>query len=339
MSYLRKYRLLSRTLTARKLHNFWQIYTSFFRAKSTRQAVLKGMPIKVGIEPTTACNLRCPACVSGLRSFTRPTGMLELELFQQMIDELHPELIYLLMYFQGEPFLNKQFLEMVRYASDRKLYVATSTNGHYITPENAKTVVESGLSEIIFSIDGTTQQSYATYRIGGKLERVIQSMEYLLEARQQLGKLNPFVILQFIVLKPNQHQIEEVKALGKRVGVDHVAIKTAQLYDFEEGHELIPDIGRYSRYRKNTEGRYEIKNKLENQCWKMWQGMEITWDGKVLPCCFDKDAQYIMGEFPANSMREIWESEGYQDFRKQLLSSRSQIDICQNCSEGTKVWA
>ena len=241
------------------------------------------MPIKVGIEPTTACNLRCPACVSGLRSFTRPTGMLELELFQQMIDELHPELIYLLMYFQGEPFLNKQFLEMVRYASDRKLYVATSTNGHYITPENAKTVVESGLSEIIFSIDGTTQESYATYRIGGKLERVIQSMEYLLEARQQLGKLNPFVILQFIVLKPNQHQIEEVKALGRRVGVDHVAIKTAQLYDFEEGHELIPDIGRYSRYRKNTEGRYEIKNKLENQCWKLWQGMEITWDGKVLP--------------------------------------------------------
>lgn len=297
------------------------------------------MPIKVGIEPTTACNLRCPACVSGLRAFTRPTGMLKLELFEKMIDELYPELIYLLMYFQGEPFLNKQFLNMVRYASDRKIYVATSTNGHYITRKNAKAVVESGLSEIIFSIDGTTQESYATYRIGGKLERVINSMECLLKARQQLGKLNPFVILQFIVLKPNQHQIEEVKALGKRVGVDHVAIKTAQLYDFEEGHELIPDIGRYSRYKKNAEGRYEIKNKLENQCWKMWQGMEITWDGKVLPCCFDKDAQYIMGEFPSKSMRDIWESEGYQDFRKQLLTSRSQIDICQNCSEGTKVWA
>ncbi|MEM7515214.1 MAG: radical SAM protein, partial [Bacteroidota bacterium] len=187
MSYLRKYRLLSQTLTAKKLHNFWQIYTSFFRAKASGQAVLKGMPIKVGIEPTTACNLRCPACVSGLRSFTRPTGMLKLELFEKMIDELHPELIYLLMYFQGEPFLNKQFLDMVRYASAKKLYVATSTNGHYITRENAKAVVESGLSEIIFSIDGTTQESYATYRIGGKLERVIQSMEYLLEARQQLG--------------------------------------------------------------------------------------------------------------------------------------------------------
>lgn len=297
------------------------------------------MPIKIGIEPTTACNLRCPACISGLRAFSRPTGMLDMELFKKMIDELSPELIYLLMYFQGEPFLNKNFLPMVRYAHEKKVYVATSTNGHFITAEKAIEVVKSGLSEVIFSIDGTTQESYATYRIGGKLERVIQSMRYLLEARKKLGKLNPFVILQFIVLRPNQHQIEDVRILGRQLGVDHVAIKTAQLYDFEEGHELIPDLPKFSRYKKTADGKYAIKNKLENQCWKMWQGMEITWDGKVLPCCFDKDAEYIMGEFPETSIREIWQSETYKAFRRKLLTSRSHIEMCQNCSEGTKVWA
>ncbi|MEM6766356.1 MAG: radical SAM/SPASM domain-containing protein [Bacteroidota bacterium] len=339
MSYARKYRLLTQTITPRKLRNFWNIYTSYFQAKNSRDPRLKGMPIKIGIEPTTACNLRCPACISGLRAFSRPTGMLDMELFKKMIDELSPELIYLLMYFQGEPFLNKNFLPMVRYAHEKKVYVATSTNGHFITAEKAIEVVKSGLSEVIFSIDGTTQESYATYRIGGKLERVIQSMRYLLEARKKLGKLNPFVILQFIVLRPNQHQIEDVRILGRQLGVDHVAIKTAQLYDFEEGHELIPDLPKFSRYKKTADGKYAIKNKLENQCWKMWQGMEITWDGKVLPCCFDKDAEYIMGEFPETSIREIWQSETYKAFRRKLLTSRSHIEMCQNCSEGTKVWA
>ncbi|MEM9935050.1 MAG: radical SAM/SPASM domain-containing protein [Bacteroidota bacterium] len=339
MSYARKYRLLTQTITPRKLRNFWNIYTSYFQAKNSRDPQLKGMPIKIGIEPTTACNLRCPACISGLRAFSRPTGMLDMELFKKMIDELSPELIYLLMYFQGEPFLNKNFLPMVRYAHEKKVYVATSTNGHFITAEKAIEVVKSGLSEVIFSIDGTTQESYATYRIGGKLERVIQSMRYLLEARKKLGKLNPFVILQFIVLRPNQHQIEDVRILGRQLGVDHVAIKTAQLYDFEEGHELIPDLPKFSRYKKTADGKYAIKNKLENQCWKMWQGMEITWDGKVLPCCFDKDAEYIMGEFPETSIREIWQSETYKAFRRKLLTSRSHIEMCQNCSEGTKVWA
>ena len=74
------------------------------------------------------------------------------------------------------------------------------------------------------------------------------------------------------------------------------------------------------------------------QCWKLWQGAEITWDGKVLPCCFDKDAQYEMGNLTTHSFKEIWLSESYRDFRANLLQSRQSIDICQNCSEGTKVW-
>ncbi|MEO1448656.1 MAG: radical SAM/SPASM domain-containing protein [Bacteroidota bacterium] len=296
------------------------------------------MPVKVGFEPTTFCNLRCPECPSGLRSFTRPTGMAQQALFQQVMDEVGPDLMFLLLYFQGEPFLNPGFLDMVAYAHQQGIYTATSTNGHYLTPAKARETVESGLSEVLVSIDGTTQETYSSYRVGGNLEKVKEGVRNLVAARKAARSLHPFIFIQFLVVQPNEHQIEDVKKLGEALGVDHVAFKTAQIYDFAQGNPLIPQNDRYSRYRQNADGTYVIKNRLENQCWKLWQGAEITWDGKVLPCCFDKDAQYEMGSLATHSFRDIWFSDPYQAFRQQLLQSRQTIDICQNCSEGTQVW-
>ncbi|MCB0501741.1 MAG: SPASM domain-containing protein, partial [Bacteroidetes bacterium] len=121
------------------------------------------------------------------------------------------------------------------------------------------------------------------------------------------------------------------------IGMDEVIFKTAQVYDFKNGNELIPTIDQYSRYKKNSDGTWSIKNTLDNQCWKMWHSCVVTWDGKVVPCCFDKDADHIMGDLSAISMKKIWASDTYKTFRGSILNSRSEIDICQNCSEGCEV--
>jgi radical SAM protein with 4Fe4S-binding SPASM domain len=245
----------------------------------------------------------------------------------------------MLLYFQGEPYLHPGFLDMVAYAAERGIYTATSTNGHYLDPERARATIESGISEVLISIDGTTQDTYAAYRVGGKLERVLEGVRNLVAAREAANSLHPYLLIQFLVVKPNQHQVEDIQKLGAELGVDKVVLKTAQIYDYEAGNPLIPTIDRYSRYLQGKDGRYHIKNKLENQCWKLWQGAEITWDGRVLPCCFDKDARYEMGKMPERSFGEIWRSEAYDAFRQRLLQSRKEIDICRNCSEGTRVWA
>jgi radical SAM protein with 4Fe4S-binding SPASM domain len=65
----------------------------------------------------------------------------------------------------------------------------------------------------------------------------------------------------------------------------------------------------------------------------------ITWDGKVVPCCFDKDAHFVLGDLSQNSFQEIWNGEKYHRFRQSLMRSRSEIEICKNCTEGTRVWA
>lgn len=296
------------------------------------------MPIALAIEPTTSCNLRCPECPSGLRSFSRPIGMLTPEFFKKTIDELSSTLWYLTFYFQGEPYLNKDFLEMVSYAHSKNIYTTTSTNAHYLTDEMAKKTVESGLDRLIISIDGTTQETYQQYRVGGNLQKVIEGTQRVIEWKKKLKSAKPFVVFQFLVVKPNEHQIPEVKALAKKLGVNKVALKTAQIYDYENGSNLIPENPKYSRYIHNKDGTYAFKNQLLNRCWKMWHSCVITWDGRVVPCCFDKDAAHSMGELSEKSFQEVWNGNAYQNFRNALLQSRSEIDICKNCTEGTKIW-
>ena len=325
-------------LTIRRVMNALKLWSSYQISRLIRRPIHWGNPFSLSIEPTTSCNLRCPECPSGLRAFTRPTGMLKTDFFRNTIDQLHRDLTYLVFYFQGEPYLNPDFLEMVKYASDKKIYTATSTNAHYLNDENAKRTVQSGLDRLIISIDGTTQDVYQQYRVGGKLEKVLEGAQNIVRWKKELKSTTPFIIFQFLVVKPNEHQIDEVQKLGKEIGVDAVWLKTAQVYDYEnDPNQLIPTIDKYSRYKKTTTGT-RFKGRMANHCWRLWQDPVITWDGLVAPCCFDKDATHRLGDLKATSFKEIWRSPAYQSFRQQLWKGRNNIDICANCSEGTKVW-
>ncbi len=339
MYSFRKARILIPTLSWRKVVNFIMLWSSFHYSRFRGKPSLWGRPAKAGMEPTTHCNLRCPECISGLRAFTRPTGMMQLETFKKFVDEAGSDLIYLLMYFQGEPFLNPDFLKLVEYASLKKIYVATSTNGHYLNAEMAEKTIASGISEVIISIDGINQESYVSYRVGGDLEKVKAGVKNLRHARDKAKSLSPVIYIQFLVFRKNEHEIEEIKKLGLELGADKVLLKTAQINDFEHGSPFMPANSNYSRYRKKKDGTYAIKNPLLNQCWRMWMGPEITWDGKVLPCCFDKDGKSVMGELENSNFSKIWKSDAYQNFRVDLLKSRKSIPMCTNCSEGTKVWS
>jgi radical SAM protein with 4Fe4S-binding SPASM domain len=324
--------LLSK-LTFRRFINGTKVLGSFYISRLLKKPVQWGYPVSISFEPTTSCNLRCPECPSGLRQFSRPTGMLQSDFFTKTIDEIHKELLYLIFYFQGEPYLNPDFLKMVKYASDKKIYTATSTNAHYLNDEAAKKTVESGLDRLIISIDGTTQDVYQQYRVGGHLDKVLEGAKNIVKWKKELKSKTPFVFFQFLVVKPNEHQIEDIK------GVDEVRFKTAQVYEYEtDPNKLIPTIDKYSRYKKNADGSYSAKNKLANRCWKLQHANVITWDGLVVPCCFDKDATHQLGNLKTQSFKEIWHNDNYKQFRNELMKSRKNIDICANCSEGVSVW-
>ena len=157
-----------------------------------------------------------------------------------------------------------------------------------------------------------------------------------LNGKKKLKSSTPHIVLQFIVFGHNEHEKEEVKKLGKEMGVDEVKLKSAQIYDFKN-ESLLPTHEKYTRYKKK-DGKYSIKNTLMNHCWRMWSSAVITWDGKVIPCCFDKDAHYQIGTIENTSFKKIWLDNSYHDFRNKVLVNRNSIDICTNCTEGTEVW-
>ncbi len=336
LSAISRYR---HTISLYRLWNLLLVKLSFFISTKFKKTVFTGMPVSISIEPTTACNLRCPECPSGLRSFTRPTGNIKFELFKRTIDQMHSHVMQLNFYFQGEPFIHPQFCDMVSYAHAKKIYTMTSTNAHFLHPAQCTAVIQSGLNELIISVDGTTQETYELYRKEGDLSKVLQGAKNMIEAKKNTKSKTPYLVFQFLVVKHNEHQIQDLYRLAEEYGIDEVRLKTAQIYNFKQGSDLIPEQEVYSRYRKTPNGEYQIKNQLLNECWRMWQGCVITWDGRVVPCCFDKDASHVLGKMENESFKAIWKGEQYTNFRNQLFISRSKIEICQNCSEGSKVFS
>jgi radical SAM protein with 4Fe4S-binding SPASM domain len=325
-------------LTPYKVYNIFLLHVSYYLSKFLKTPVVWGLPASMSVEPTTACNLGCPECPSGLKQFTRPTGNLKSADFEKIIQQTQKHLFFLTFYFQGEPYINPAFLDMVHYASERKIYTSTSTNGHFLNDENAKKTITSGLNNIIISIDGTTQEIYEKYRIHGSLQKALTGAENLVKWKKELKSSTPHIVFQFIVVKHNEHQIQDAIDLAKQVGVDEIKFKTAQVYDYKNGNSLIPENEKYARYKKLKDGTYQLKNKLENHCWRMWSACVVTWDGQVVPCCFDKDAQHQFGSVKEFDFESIWKNNSYSEFRKKVIQSRKNVAICSNCSEGTKVW-
>lgn len=264
--------------------------------------------------------------------------MLDPVFFEGVLHQLGKQLHSMTFYFQGEPYLNPAFTALVQKAAQKKIFTITSTNAHYLTTENARQTVLCGLDKLIISIDGADQESYSRYRIGGDFEKVLNGTKEILRQKKALKSRTPHVVWQFVVFKHNEHQVQTIKKLGKEIGVNEVTIKTAQIYDFENGNDLIPEQGQYARYFRNAAGKFQLKNKLLNQCWRMWQSCVITWDGKIVPCCFDKDASHQVGDLSKQTFLEIWKSPAYQQFRQAVLIGRKEIDICANCSEGTTIF-
>ncbi len=327
-----------RQLTVSRIFNLIQLKSSYYLSRVFKKSLHSGEPYALSIEPTTACNLGCPECPSGLKKFTRPTGRLNPESHQRMLEAIGKKVFYINYYFQGEPFINADFLTLIKQAKRNKIYTATSTNAHFINEKTADDIIDSGLDRLIISLDGLTQGTYESYRVDGKLKKVMEAIDHIIESKRKKKSNTPHVILQFLAVRHNEHEIQDVLKLSNKFGIDEVRIKTAQLYDYKNGNPLMPENEDYSRYKRQSDGTYKLKYKTGNHCWRMWSSSVLTWDGKVVPCCFDKDAQHVLGSVQTDNFKTIWKSKTYDNFRNAVLKNRNQIEICQNCSEGTKVW-
>jgi radical SAM protein with 4Fe4S-binding SPASM domain len=265
---------------------------------------------------------------------TRKNGQMSLETFQNILDKMGDDIFFLLLYHQGEPYINKHFLEFVRLAKEKNIYCTTSTNAHYITDEIIHKTIDSGLDSMIVSLDGTTQETYSKYRIKGNIDKVIPSLQRFMEIKKERKSKTPLIALQFLVMKHNEHELPAIRKLARKLKVERLLIKNIEVRNLEEANTWLPKADKYRRYRLST-SEYEVKNNKKKSCPRPWLSTLINWDGTVVPCCFDKNAEYDMGNINSeHSFTQIWKNEKFTRFRHRLTTDRKSINICKNCNQG-----
>lgn len=321
--------------TPAQIVNMGLAATSFTLSRFVKRPIVLGNPAMVLVEPGTACQLHCPHCPTGRGELTRASGTLTLENFKRIWDSLHPAPVLLQLWNQGEPFTNKQTPEMIRYATESNCWVKLSTNVELLAKGDlAERVVRSGLYELILSIDGVSPETYNTYRQGGSWENVREGVRKVVEARKKLGVKHPLLSWQYLLFKHTLPDAKKAKQLSQEWGCDRILFKTAQLekFDREEGEKWLPEESRLRRYELVGD-KWQLRRSSDFFCNRIYSTCVIQWDGSVVPCCFDKDGTFEMGNILEDGFDAVWKSEPYQRFRQIMINGKRPA-MCSNCTEG-----
>ena len=254
------------------------------------------------------------------------------EVWQRTLDEIKRHAHTVQFYFQGEPLLNTQLPRMLQAAHDKGIYTVVSTNAQLLTQETALALLGAGLDRIIVSVDGLTEEAYSAYRQGGSLQKALNGLRFLREAKTQL-KAHTCIELQCLRLKTNEHQWADFRRNYKQLGADRLTLKTAQLYDYQHGNPLMPTNPRYSRYVRGSDGLYHLRHTGRGLCRRLLSGCVIDSAGNVLPCCFDKAREHPFGNMDKQTFAECWLSPQAFAFRRKVLENRQNVHICTNCTE------
>ena len=331
---------MSVELTKSRVSNALRCYASytlnrlgsaFFHSPFT----IRHSPLFVSVEPANICQLRCPECPVGMRNTGIPEyryteRFMSLDVWHRTLSEVRKTAFVVQFYFQGEPLLNKDLPAMIREAHEAGLYTIVSTNAQALTQDLAEALVRAGLDRIIVSMDGLTEETYNAYRVGGSLEKTKAALRYLRKAKDkcQISNVKCQIELQCLRLRSNEQEWQQFKKEYKALGADRLVFKTAQLYDYQNGHPLMPSDPRYSRYIQGTDGQYH-RRRLSKGCFRVWSGVVVTTKGDVLPCCYDKAHEYAYGNIMTTSLKELFAGEKANAFRQAAF--RQQPLICQEC--------
>jgi radical SAM protein with 4Fe4S-binding SPASM domain len=323
------------TLKPQPAWNVAKVTASYVLSHVLRRPIVWGRPISIMMEPISRCNLRCPLCPIGARELRRDLGTMSLDHFRTLLDNVGPQVRVVALWNQGEPTINDKLPEMIRYAHDKGIYTMTSTNGNLLLRRNLiNRLIDSGLDELIFSIDGLTQETYEIYRIGGHLDVVVEAMRQTSARRKELGRKTPRIVMQWLPMKHNEHEIPHLRRVAAEWGADSVEIKTTQIYTDDQAAQYLPEMEELRRYERKSQ-RWETKRTYQS-CKRLWFSTMIDWNGTVVPCCFDKDEDLPMGNALKQDFGEIWHAPLYNEFRLELITKGRVKEMCRNCTEGLK---
>lgn len=317
-------------LTPKKLLNLGKNMMAMIRHQTT----VPGYPSLLMIEPTNTCNIACTFCDTGRGLTIRPKSFMSIENFRKIIDEMSEHVLFLFLYYIGEPFMHPKIYEMINYANKKKISIYTSTNGLLIdTPEKAGKLVESGLDTLLISFTGADKENYERYQPGGNFDKLIRNIKMITQEKKKRKSRTPVLKLRFMMMKHNEADIIRIKSIASETGVDILNIRAIWVQDKKDPiKEFIPEDEKYSRYHVKNE-KLQKKSRNKGRCQWLWLGGIVGVDGKALPCCVGFNEVVQMGDITAEGgLKAIWNNDSYRQMRLEILNKTYRLPHCADCS-------
>ncbi|MBM3254030.1 MAG: radical SAM protein [Candidatus Omnitrophica bacterium] len=295
------------------------------------------LPSIIAIESSNRCFLNCITCPIPTQ-MKRQKGDMSLSTFRLLLSQINWKINKLNWAFGGEPLLNKDIWQMVKLASESGIYSRIDTNGILLN-QFEEEIFTSNLRVLNIVFEGFSKESTTTFRQGYDYEHVIRNIKGISKIKQRIGAKYPVIGLNFLVKKDNENEIEATLEFARKLKLDYVTLKSINIcpsdwlseeYVQAIGDKYLPvkriDLCRYEK----KDGRWVPKEILNDFCRYLLDSVTITWDGKVLPCCFDYDASMIVGNIHSEDLKTIWRNKRFSDIRNRIFGNS--LSICNNCT-------
>ncbi|HHT9138096.1 MAG TPA: radical SAM/SPASM domain-containing protein [Candidatus Wunengus sp. YC60] len=298
---------------------------------------LNKYPNDIVIETASVCNLNCTICRSVKAELGRKNRFMSLAIFKKIIDDIAPICNTIGVSFCGEPLLNRDIFQIIRYASDRGMCVSMLTNGVLLNADARMGILDSGLNFMAISMDGATKHTYESIRIGGSFDTLVENIRLLVKERNQRKLPHPSIDLQMVITQKNIHEVDAFAKLARGLGVERAYLKSLHIDRSREDVDYVKNLEKDyfvnsttlpARYMIDKKGNLELKDK--GLCPQKVKTPVITTDGKVLPCCFDIFGEHVLGDIANQRFLDIWNSSKYINFRRNLAKHR-RLPMCANC--------
>jgi radical SAM protein with 4Fe4S-binding SPASM domain len=275
------------------------------------------MPVRMWIEPTNTCNLRCRMCPQSFDvKFQR--GFMEFDLFCKIIDEAKHFVYDVNLHHSGESLLHPQILEMIRYAKTAGLYTRLHTNATKLDDEKARGILDAELDFLSFSFDGYDKETYENIRRGAHFERTLENIVHLLQLKKSQGKNRPFTVFEVINFS------EKTDDAGRQQA-------------FQQVFTGLPLDKFVLKNPHNWGGQYGVNGQPLHPekycaCTFPWYALVVFWNGNVSPCPQDFFNNLRLGNLNDSSIHEVWYGAPLVGIRRKMKEKTyHDLNPCVTC--------
>ncbi len=282
---------------------------------------LTNPPSFIWLEPTNKCNLKCIMCPNGTDMVNVQKGHMEYELYKNIIDEIKNYASSITLAVGGESMMHPKFFDMIRYATGNGIKVLLNTNATLLNREKADLLLESGISSVSFAFDGFNKEMYEKARVGSNYDKTLENILYFLESRKKKKLKLPYTVLSILMLEIGNFTEEEKCSFLKRFDnlIDEVRLREVSTWG--------------STFKDTDEFSFRTHNGFIAPCSRIWSTTCIMWNGDVVPCIYNANHEYVLGNIKDDRLLDIWNNHKILQLRKSMLE-RTYLDIsplCENC--------